>query len=93
MYSTLAPYSLSTEIFLVASRRDSGLDSSYRLNGSDRRGSVFEGRENILFFQKRVIFQNLAMGGTGTEEAQDVTDTQAVAAEYKGFRHTCRVQA
>ena len=41
---------------------------------------IFQGREDILFFQERIVFENLSMRCTRTEEAQDITHPDAEAA-------------
>lgn len=43
-------------------------------------GSVFECRQNIAFFEERVILKNFLMGSSCTEQTQDIRYTHARSA-------------
>src|ERR1022692_6109 len=41
-------------------------------------GSVLKGGQDVFFFEERVVLQNLAVGCTGTKQAENVRDTNAL---------------
>ena len=46
-------------------------------------GSIFQGRKNILLFQKRIIFKNLSVRCPCTEKTKDIAHADAVAADTR----------
>lgn len=46
-------------------------------------GCISQGRPDVIFLKKRVVFKNLRMRGTRAEEAEDVGDADAHSANAR----------
>jgi hypothetical protein len=41
-------------------------------------GGIFKCRENVRFFEEGIVVQDFLMGGAGTEQAENVGDTDTL---------------